>query len=318
MIVVNERTLQDHAYTSPIDRRLLADVVDRLDASGATVIGLDIVLDRRTEPDKDARLLASIRKAKAKIVLASLDTRTDLPEINRAFQSDFLSQAGRPIGHSYFDENHNPLELSDRTVRFIASSSPDTPPRRSFAEVVAAAAGYDIKLRTTYISWLLPPRNGTETFLTLSAEHVLGHSEAATALPLNELFRDRIVLVGGDFPDRDQHLTPLTVVSSERYNGLVIHAQILAQLLDHRTIHPLTWPLQLLILTVVACGGIWFGRRDRFGHYQFWIRSVGVVVLIAVSALAFALFGILFPITLTLLFLLAGTTFGYHSRRYIE
>ena len=177
------------------------------------------------------------------------------------------------------------------------------------------ADGHEAKPATPYISWLLPPRNGSETFLTLPAEQVL--ERAGATLPLSDLVRDRIVIVGGDFPDRDQHLTPLSAFTSERTSGLFIHAQVLAQLLDGRSIHPLSWPLQLLIVTLAACGGIWFGRRDRFGHRHLWIRSAGVIVLIAISALAFAIFGVIFSITLTLLFLLSGTTFGYYSRRYV-
>ena len=316
-MIVSESALRDYPYTSPVDRQLIADLVDRLDALGAKTIGLDFVFDRPSEPDKDRNLIRSIRSAKANIVLAALDDRTPLPGVSRAFQADFLAQAGRPAGHPYFDENYSPLAMSDRIVRFIAMPLPDDPAQRSFAEALAAADGHDARPRSLYISWLLPPRNGSEVFLTLPAELVLGRSSAAAALPLPNLIRDRIVIVGGDFPDRDQHLTPLSAASSSRYSGIYIHAQILAQLLDGRSVGPLAWPIELLILTLTACGGIWFGRRDRFGHYLFWIRSVGVAGLIAVSAMIFAFLGVIFPITLTLLFLLAGTAFGYHSKRLI-
>ena len=58
LIVITDRTLQDRPYTSPIDRQLIADLVERLDAAGAKVIGLDIVFDRPTEPSKDGKLIA--------------------------------------------------------------------------------------------------------------------------------------------------------------------------------------------------------------------------------------------------------------------
>ena len=113
--------------------------------------------------------------------------------------------------------------------------------------------------------------------------------------------------------DRDQHLTPLSITNSQRYSGVSIHAQILAQLLDRRSIGPPALPMQMLILVIAACGGIWVGRRDPRGHYLFWVRSVGALGLIIVATMAFTFFGLIFPISLTLLFLLAGTTFGYHS-----
>ena len=312
LVTVGDATLQDYPYTSPVDRQLIADLVDRLDAAGAKVIGLDFVFDRPTETAKDRSLIESIRKAKAKIVLSALDGRTSLPQKNQEFQADFLMRVGRPIGHSYFEENYNLLVPSDRVIRFIAPPSLAFPEHRSFAEILAAADGHDTRPSTPYISWLLPPKNSSETFMTLLAEQVLERNGGAVHLP-PDLFRDRIVLVGGDFPDRDQHLTPLSITNSQRYSGLSIHAQILAQLLDHRSIGPPALPLEILILIIAACSGIWVGRRDSRGHYLFWVRSVGALGLIIIATTAFTFFGVIFPVTLTLLFLLAGTTFGYHS-----
>jgi len=80
----------------------------------------------------------------------------------------------------------------------------------SFAEQLAQKAGSYPKPKSEYISWLLQPIDHTETFFTLSAEQVLGKT-GGPALPLKDLLGDRIVLIGGNFPDRDQHLIPLSV-----------------------------------------------------------------------------------------------------------
>jgi len=318
VVTVGDAALQNHPYTSPVDRRLLADLIDRLDAAGAKVIGIDFVFDRPTEPDKDRKLLESIRKAKAKIVFSALDGRTPLPQMNREFQANFLMQAARPVGHAYFEENYSPLVPSDRVVRLIAPPSPAFPDHRSFAEVLAAADGHDVRPITPYVAWLLPPKNGSETFMTLSAEQILEGNNGPAKLPLNDLFRDKIVLIGGDFPDRDQHLTPLSVTKSQRFSGISIHAQILSQLLDGRSIGPPPLPIAVLIFAIAACGGIWIGRRDPLGHYLFWIRSIGILGLMIIATVAFAFLGVIFPITLTLIFLLAGTTFGYQSKRFFS
>jgi len=316
LVTVDDATLQNRPYTSPVDRQLLGDLIDRLDAAGAKIIGIDFVFDRPTEPDKDKKLIESIHKAKAKIVLSALDGRTPLPQMNREFQADFLKQAARPVGHSYFEENYNPLVPSDRVVRLIAPVSPAFPDHRSFAEVMAAADGHDARPITPYIAWLLPPKNGSETFMSLLAQQVLEGSNGAAKLPLTDLFRDKIVLIGGDFPDRDQHLTPLSVTRSQRFSGVSIHAQILAQLLDHRSIGPPPLPIAILIMVIAACGGIWVGRRDPLGHYLFWVRSIGVLGLMIIATVVFTFLGVIFPVTLTLLFLLTGTTLGYHSKRF--
>ena len=315
LVVISSRTLEEFPYSLPPDRGLIAKLIERLDASDVKLIGLDILFTRRTELNKDAHLVETIRNAKSQVVLAALDTRTELVEPSRKFQDDFLRQSGRLIGHIYFDLNRSPLIPNDQTVRSIGEPSPDNPSQKSFAEVLAATAGHQVLPPSRYISWLLPPRNGTETFFTLSAEHVLGGT-GAVELPLKELLRGRIVLVGTAFSSLDQHFTPLSVMSGERYNGLFIHAQILAQLLDRRFIHSLPWSIQILIWTCAGCCGIWFSRNDVFGHYQLWIRAAGVASFIVISAATFVACRVMFPITLTLMFLLAGFAFGRHSRRY--
>ena len=159
VVTVSDATLKNHPYTSPVDRQLIGNLVDRLDAAGAKIIELDFVFDRPTETAKDQSLIESIRNAKAKIVLSALDGRTPLPQRNQEFQADFLARAGRPVGHSYFEENHNLLVPSDRVIRFIALPSPAYPEHRSFAEMLAAADGHDTRPSTPYIAWLLPPKN---------------------------------------------------------------------------------------------------------------------------------------------------------------
>ena len=318
LIIVSDRTLEEYPYVSPVDRQLLAELVDRIDQSGAKTIGIDFIFDRPTEPTKDRTLIQSIQRAKVPIVLGALDVRTSLSDRDRAFQANFLAQTKRPVGHLHFDQNHDALVISDHVVRYIAKPSPDQPTQRSFAEILAVTAGHVDPPSSRYISWLLPPKNRSETFLTLSAEQVLGRSNPPIELRLADLFRNRIVLIGGNFADRDRHLTPLSVISEERFSGVFIHAQILAQLLDSRYTRSLSFPIELMVLVIAACIGIWLGRRNRSGHYHLWVESTGVVGLIAISAVAFVFISLVFPITPTLLFLLAGTAFGYHSKRLLK
>ena len=91
------------------------------------------------------------------------------------------------------------------------------------------------------------PKDRTETFLTLSAEQVLGRS-GGPALPIADMLSDRMVLIGGNFSDRDQHLIPLSVTDGRRYPGLFVHAQILAQIMDERSLSTLSKPLQFVVL----------------------------------------------------------------------
>jgi CHASE2 domain-containing sensor protein len=318
LIYVSSKTLKQYPYVSPVDRQLLADLVDRIDAAGAKAIGLDFIFDRPTEASKDNNLLQSIQRARAQVVLGAIDARTFLPDRERPFQDDFLKQAKRPVGHLYFDEDHDVLVISDGIVRFMAKPSPIQPARKSFAELLAEVEGSYPLPSTPYISWLLPPTNGAETFLSLTAEQVLGRENLAVQLPLTSLLGGKIVLIGGNFSDRDQHLTPLSVISEERFTGLFIHAQILAQLLGRRSIHTLGWPTTLVLFIVAALAGLWLGRRDRSGRGHYLIELAGVAGLIVANAAVFYFFSLIFPITLTLLFLIAGATYGHYSRHTLK
>jgi adenylate cyclase len=52
VIGITEDTLDLFPYRSPIDRTFLAGVLDQLASAGVAAIGLDVLLDRSTEPAK--------------------------------------------------------------------------------------------------------------------------------------------------------------------------------------------------------------------------------------------------------------------------
>jgi CHASE2 domain-containing sensor protein len=314
LIYVSEKTLESHAYLSPTDRQLLADLIKAVDAAGPAAIGFDFVIDRPTEPAKDAALLAALRDAKTPVVLGAIDEPAHREGTAKSFQADFLEKANRSIGHLYFESAHaTRVIISDNVVRLMAKPSYSRTYKETFADQLSLKAGSYPKPKSDYISWLLQPKDHTETFMTLSAEQVLGRS-GGPALPIKEMLRNRIVLIGGNFTDRDQHLIPLSVTDGRRYPGLFIHAQILAQILDQRSLSTLGWPLQLLVLILASGLGFWIGRRQTQIHLVTELVSVAGLILIGV--LAFAYGSLIFPYTGVLLTWLAGVSAGYYSRRH--
>ena len=285
-----------------------------IDAAQPKAIGLDFVFDRPTELSKDEELLQSIRDARTPVVLGLLGARSFRSDRERTFQAQFLAAANRPTGHLYFDGYHGPLVISDHVVRFHIGSYPGEPVRQSFAELLATAAGASTPSKSPYISWLLMPRDGTETFLTVPAEHVLAQGGLPAPLPLEQLLHDRIVLIGGNFADRDQHLIPLSVTDERRYQGLFIHARIVAQLLDRRSIWSLGWPFVLASIALAAAGGFWVGRKERLEHFHLLIELLSIAVLIVISVVVFVSGGLIFPFVSVLLGWLAGVTGGVYSR----
>jgi adenylate cyclase len=313
LVYVSAATLADEAYEAPIDRRLLARLVEAIDHAGAAVIGLDIILDRQSEPDKDRELRDALRNTRAKIVVGALTEPSNGPHIQTEF---FLAGDGPrspEAGYVYLGEHREALVVSDHVVRFIAADEPAPPSERiqsSFAAVLARAAGSDFKPASHYIDWLLPPADGSETFLTLPAEAVLGRGSAS--LPLGKVLEGKIVLIGGNFDDRDQHLTPLSVSRDDFFPGVFIQAQVLAQLLDRRSIYELCLGVQLMIAAGAALVGYWLGRQS--GHHYLWLEVATVLGLFLIGIPLFWLFKLIFPYNVVLAAWLGGAAIGHYGR----
>ncbi|HEY4919057.1 MAG TPA: CHASE2 domain-containing protein [Xanthobacteraceae bacterium] len=293
IVEVTEATLRNSDYLSPVDRSVLARIVRKLGDAGVKVIGLDFELDRETAKDTD--LLQAIQGSRAQIILGALDERSALSAERQKFQSRFLADADRPIGHLYYGEHYNPAVIGDQVIREMADPA-EHPDLKSFAELVARAGGSYRAPASLQISWLRPPKDGRETFLTLSGEDILGR-DLASPLPLRDMLRGKIVLVGGNFPDRDQHLTPFSVLHGERYPGVFVHSQIVAQLSDseRRPIYALGWPGWLIIVLIAAGGGFVAGTTSWASEKHPWVEIAAVLCFIALSIFTFKFGRFSFP-----------------------
>src|SRR3954468_7887330 len=67
LVAIDEGTLAAATCRSPIDRLLLAALVEQLDAAGVRAIGLDVLLDQPTTPEADGRLAQVLRQARAPV-----------------------------------------------------------------------------------------------------------------------------------------------------------------------------------------------------------------------------------------------------------
>ena len=141
----------------------------------------------------------------------------------------------------------------------------EQPPRPSFARLLADLDGKKPEPASPLIFWRRPPASGGAdlfTAFTVPAHRDGNGTPKGSVLP--ESWRGalagKIVLIGGGFRDRDLHLTPLTVASREPIHGVGIHAQILAQLRDGRSIHEMPWWVEFLIAAAVAGLGVYAAR----------------------------------------------------------
>ena len=315
VVGITDDTLAAYKTLLPVDRHLLARVVDALDAAGAKVIGLDFLFASSVPDDNELLLIDAIRRAKAKVVLAAADERVALTQTQRERQQGFLRDAGRPAGYA------NLATERDSIVRFMAHPYEDARPAfpKSFATVLAENAGIVPDKWRPRIAWLRTPRDGSDVFLTVAAETLLRPADDPLARIVREGLKDKIVLVGGLLRDIDTHLTPLTNNPEERMHGVTIHAHMTAQFVDGRSIGQLETNSMGLRLALAAVAGLgflvgWGYRRKRQGLLA---SGVATAVIVAVDTIVFWRFRIILPLVLALAAWFLGESSGHYLGRWL-
>jgi CHASE2 domain-containing sensor protein len=308
VVGISDRTLQDNKVRLPVDRLLLARLVEALDAAGAKVIGLDILFVRTAPADNEERLIDAIKRAKARIVLAAADERLGLSDAEIERQRQFIAATGRPAGHVILATER------DWVVRFKARMIPTAAYPKSFASVLVENAGFTPAETHRRIAWLREPRDGSDTFLNVPAETLLGPADDPAVKFARQGLKDKIVLIGGIFPDVDQHVTPLA-----RMPGVFIHSHIAAELLDGRRIVQLEGGSLAMHLTLagVAFFAFLVGWYYRFKHSGLLASSVATVVIIAVDTIVFWQWRIILPVVLALVAWFAGELCGRYLGRWL-
>lgn len=310
VVGITDATLQDLPARLPIDADLLARTVAAIDAAGATSIGIDLLFTRYTGSPAEQRLVETLRAARAKIVLAADDERIGLDATQAARHRAFLQAVGSPAGFV------NLATERDWIVRFKAGppAGKTTP---SFSAQLAQEAGADPRSKSPRIAWLGPPQDGTDTFLTVPAHALLGPETAPTTRASKAGLSGKMVILGGLFPDIDVHLTPLTARTHERMSGALIHAHMLAEQLDGRSIgqpDATALPVRLVLALLAALGFLtgWGLRHTRKGLIAGSIISA---VIIAVDIMVFWQLRIIVPLVLALLAWLIGEIAGHYLGR---
>jgi CHASE2 domain-containing sensor protein len=302
-------------YTTllPINRALLARLIDAIDAAGAKAIGVDLLFYRPAPAEDDDKLFDAIRRAKARIVLAGADERLGLTQAQIDRQSSFLARAGRPAGYV------NLAVERDWVVRFKAQPAPGTAFPKSFAELAVEAGGFPARDTHRRIAWLREPRDGSETFLNVPAETLLSPDDNPAVRALRSRLKDKIVILGGLFPDLDQHVTPLGSRNHERTAGAVIHGHIVAEMIDGRGIRQIEADSLVLRLGLALLSGFGFliGWRYRLKRQGILLGSLATIVILAVDIIVFWQWRIILPIVLALLAWFMGEFAGHNLGRWL-
>lgn len=317
IVLINEESLAEYDYLSPVDRGLTAKLIRAIDEARPKAIGLDFIYDRKSETDKTAALIEAIRSARSPVVFGAIDERAGFGPESLRYQEQFIAETGRPeaAGHVILRQQGGNLKLGDQAVRYIAGPSPEPPHRKSFTELLAQHRSELSTLQSRYIAWLLPPENADLFPLFRVPRHAPSAGPDEIFPPRwREALRDKIVLIGGDFPDRDKHLTPLSIWDGAKIPGVFIQGQILAQRLDGRNIYVIHWQAELILLAVIAFLGFLFSRQWRAQRYDWLVYLGGLILLGGIGVILFATKGIILP-SATLFFAWTGGVSGGHYTR---
>lgn len=248
--VVTEDTLATFPYRSPIDREFLANLVKRLDKAGAAAVGIDVLLDQPSLPQKDKALFSAIDEASLPVVLAYATSADGLTDRQAAFAAKNVASRGHGLIALPRDE-------IDGVVRHLPLARvEDGKTTRTFTQALIEAAGAtadesmgDTRSRILYGNGAQTLQNGAPGPFPLYPAHLI------PLLP-DAWFAGKIVLIGTDLPTIDRHPTPMVAGQGSAAGtipGVLIHAHILAQRLTGLSL-PASPPWLRIAATLALAG----------------------------------------------------------------
>jgi class 3 adenylate cyclase len=278
VVAITDDTLAQFPYYSPVDRGFLADLLELMQARGARGVLLDVLLDRPTEPAKDARLKQVIETYKLPLAISYGGAPEHLTEDEIAFIDDFVPVKHRGFGNLVTDD------LYDGTVRGIyeGRALPDGTFVPGVATALVEQLGHPVAHEPRPLAYRGQPSSTVEPFLELPAHTV-------RLLP-PALLANKIVLIGGDFSLIDRHRSPFATAregGEGNLPGIMFHAHAVAQLLGDRQEPSLGFGGTALIVLGAALIGMLLGALDLSVALRI---GLAVLVVLALWVAGFALF----------------------------
>jgi adenylate cyclase len=302
IVRITEESVADFPYFLPVNRGYFADLIDAVDRAGARVIGLDFYFTRGTEEQFDDKLRTTLRRLKDKLVVGVFE-RVRPQQLE--YQYDFIGHT--PAGYI------NLRREADHVVRYRASPPSGARYEESFSTRLARAGGWTGTEPPDRIGWLLPPKNGADTFLTIKAHDLVKATPEENAARL----KDRIVLIGAELYTLDRHWTPLHIRGGQETLGVEVHAQMVAELIDGRSYQELGPQTRTTFLLVLAALGVALGLRFQERKFDFLDWRVVSFGVIAVDLLSFKLLYLVLPFTHAAVAWGAAVTTGTHFPRAV-
>ena len=259
VITIDEETVQQFPYRSPVDRAFLAKVLSSLAADHPRAIGLDVLFDQPTVPAKDELLHRTLVGLPVPLVVAY--PASPPPFYFTPEQLDWLDKfvplrlrADVSLPEDQFGTVRTIFPgVRDRQGRYIYG----------FARTLAAKVGVKAPATEIPIVWHGTPASdghGNPIQLHPFPEYSARIAALPGGLP-EQWISGKIVLIGTQLTLReDRHRTPYAAVlpgGEGMLPGIVIHAHALAQLLKGKHSPKVDWRTDMLIAFACAVlGGI--------------------------------------------------------------
>jgi CHASE2 domain-containing sensor protein len=243
--------------SQPWDRKLHAQLLQKLTAGGASLVVIDIFFSRPSDPPGDNALIDALRR-EPNVVLAAKQAEVVNPRLDGVQPilpaPMFLNAAHTNWGVAWLDSD---LDLIVRRQWPFPSPGPSTPEPSYYSLPWAAAllAGAKLDNDTPRERWLRYYHEGTWT--RISYRHALKEEPAS-------VFRNKIVFIGSqpqyttpDKPEPDKFRTPFTRWTGEASGGVDINITAFLNLMNGDWLErPPGWAEAIvLVLTGLLLGG---------------------------------------------------------------
>jgi adenylate cyclase len=342
IVYIDEASLADYPYKSPIDRVLIASVVKAIDRAKPKAIGIDIIFDRPTEPVRDEILSRTIQQVQAPLVLIGTDkSESGVRSEALQWQSNFLNNASlnkakKIVASPFFGAEsavgtlESALSQRDNVIRTMEPFKASSDARKPFALALAEQTGIYQYPNSLLIDWLLPSSDGREVFqtfnvpphskLSVDADKVSVDANADAVLPkfMQDALANKIVIVAGNLTGSDWHRIPMTVMNNLEVPGAYIHAQILAQILSGREITDAPKIFTILVVFFSALL-LYFGIElitEKHPEVLFEALIIGAAILF--GWLMFAAIRVSFPSAQLLEVWFLVAFFGKYTSNFLK
>ena len=282
IVAIDEPTLQQFTYRSPVDRKFVSDLLQKLESHSPTAIGLDLLLDQPTEAAKDAALRGTLAEMKLPLVVSYIRSAATLSAEQQSFEDAMVPIRRRGLADL-------PTDQFDTARSVFPGAWADGKYIYGFARALAAAVGVNTPAAEVPIIWHgRPPPTSTDPdpkpFRQISA--------LAAGLMPDSWFRDKIILIGSDVTLVDRHRTPFSAImagDAGQLPGVVIQAHSVSQLLSGRKSPLVHWAIDFAITILFAGLGAALGMWNAQLLMRILAAALLVIALWVVGAALFHL-----------------------------